>query len=77
MLGAVRLRCHMIRHMTWRYARAIATSGHGTLFSMRTRTPFSFLSLVNSSYNINELLYYILCIRPVILELTYLISLTK
>ena len=76
MLGAMRLRCHIIRHMTWRYARATATSGRGTLFSMRTRTPFSFLSLVDSPCNTDELLHCILCIHPVTLESTHLTSLT-
>ena len=61
-------------HLTSRSARAIATSGRISLLYYEERILPSLLSLANSSYNITERLYYILCSRLVILELALLIS---
>ncbi|CZT13912.1 uncharacterized protein RAG0_17444 [Rhynchosporium agropyri] len=46
-------------------------SGRSIIFSSKENSYSSLPSLVNSPYNIDKLLYYILYIRLIILELTY------
>ena len=58
-------------HLTSRSARAIATSGRISLLYYEERILPSLLSLANSSCNITERLYCILCSRPVTLELAH------